>query len=188
MIYNLLINLACLLLNVVTETINYYLHNKSYIYMCTIDASKAFDRVNLFVLFTLLRKRNFCPLYLIFLMYSYCNQRMRVRWNSSNSREFILSNGVKQGGVLSQLLFSVYLYDLLCELRQCHMNGYFVGAVIYADDIKLLGPTRYSILAMLNLCDAYARNMVILFNPSKTNCIVSPQHIQIHFQDFHSTF
>ena len=54
--------------------------------MCTIDASKAFDRVNLFVLFNLLRKRNFCPLYLRFLMYSYCNQRMRVRWNSSNSR------------------------------------------------------------------------------------------------------
>ena len=44
--------------------------------MCTIDASKAFDRVNLFVLFNLLRKRNFCPLYLRFLMYSYCNQRM----------------------------------------------------------------------------------------------------------------
>ena len=70
---------------VVTETINYYLH-KSDIHMCTIDASKAFDRVNLFVLFNLLRKRNFCPLYLRFLMYSYCNQRMRVRWNSSNSR------------------------------------------------------------------------------------------------------
>ena len=83
-------------------------------------------------------------------MYSYCNQRMRVRWNSSNSREFLLSNGVKQGGVLSPLLFSVYLDDLLCELRQanvgCHMNGYFVGAVIYADDITLLGPTRSSIL------------------------------------------
>ena len=68
--------------SVVTETINYYLHNKSdiyiYRYMRTIDASKAFDRVNLFVLFNLLRRRNFCPLYLRFLMYSYCNQRMRV--------------------------------------------------------------------------------------------------------------
>ena len=37
--------------SVVTETINNYLHNKSDIYMCTIDASKAFDRVTLFVLF-----------------------------------------------------------------------------------------------------------------------------------------
>ena len=45
--------------SVVTETINYYLHNKSDIYICTIDASKAFNRVTLFVLFKLLRKRNF---------------------------------------------------------------------------------------------------------------------------------
>ena len=66
--------------------------------MCKIDASKAFDRVNLFVLFNLLRKHNFCPLYLRLLMYSDSNQRMRVRWKSLNSREFLLSNGVKQGG------------------------------------------------------------------------------------------
>ena len=66
--------------SVVTETINYiYMIRVIYIYVCTIDASKAFDRVNLFVLFNLLRKRNLCPLYLRFLMYSYCNQRMRVR-------------------------------------------------------------------------------------------------------------
>ena len=158
--------------------------------MCTIDASKAFDRVHLFALFNLLRKRNCCPLYLRFLMYSYCNQRMRVRWNSSNSIEFLLSNGVKQGGVLSPLLFSVYLDDLLCELRQanvgCHMNGYFVGAVIYADDITLLGPTRSSILSMLSVCDVYARNMDILFNPAKT-IVYFPQHIPLHFQDFHYT-
>ena len=44
------------------------------------------------------------------------------------------TNGVKQGGVLSTLLFSVYLNDLLCQLRDqnigCHMNSLFVGAVI----------------------------------------------------------
>ena len=106
--------------------------------------------VNLFVLFTLLRKRNVFPLYLRFLMYSYCSERMRVRWNSSNSREFLHSNGIKQGGVLSPLSFSVYLDDLLSELRQvnvgCHMNSYFMGAVIYADDITLLGLTCSSIL------------------------------------------
>ena len=51
------------------------------------------------------------------------------------------------------------------------MNGYFVGAVIYADDITLLGPTRSSILSMLNVCDVYARYMDIVFNPAKPNCI-----------------
>ena len=41
------------------------------------------------------------------------------------------------------------------------MNGYFVGAVIYADDITLFGLTRSSNLSMLNVCDVYARNMDI---------------------------
>ena len=58
----------------------------------------------------------------------------------------------------------------------CHMNGYFVGAVIYADDITLLGPPRSSILSMLNVCDVNARNMDSLFNPAKTNCIFSPAY------------
>ena len=30
------------------------------------------------------------------------------------------------------------------------MNSYFVGLVIYSDDITLLGPTRSNILSMLN--------------------------------------
>ena len=91
------------------------------------------------------------------------------------------------------MLFSVYLDDLICELRQanvgCHMNGYFVGAVIYADDITLLDPTRSSILSMLSVCDVYARNMDILFNPAKTNCIFSPTYpnshpgLQLHFMN-----
>ena len=69
------------------------------------------------------------------------------------------------------------------------MNGYFVGAVIYADDITLLGPTRSSILSMLSVCDVYARNMDILFNPAKTNCIFPPAYptslpgLPLHFMN-----
>ena len=59
---------------------------------------------------------------------------MMVMWNRSLSSKFDVTNGVKQGGVLSSLLFYVYLNDLLCQLRDqnisCHMNSHFVGAVI----------------------------------------------------------
>ena len=88
-------------------------------------------------------RRNFCPLYLRFLLKSYCVQNMMVRWNgalSFNSSNGV--NGVKQGGVLSPLLLSVYLDDLLHQLRErnigCHMNSDFVGTLMYADDITLL--------------------------------------------------
>ena len=102
--------------------------------MWSIDASKAFDRVNILLLFRKLRKKNFCPLFLRYLANSYCNQMMMVRWNGSLSDKFDVTNGFKQDGVLSPLLFSVYLSDLLCQLRDqnigCHMNSHFVSAVI----------------------------------------------------------
>ena len=69
------------------------------------------------------------------------------------------------------------------------MNGYCVEAVFIADDITLLGPTRSSILSMLNVCDIYARNIDILFKQAKTNCIFSPAHpnslpgLPLHFMN-----
>ena len=72
---------------------------------------------------------------------------MMVRWNDTLSGMFCASNGVKQGGVLSPILFSIYLADLIAELRSLnvgHING-------------LVG-------------EMYARNHDILFNPSKTTC------------------
>ena len=84
-----------------------------------------------------------CPLFLRFLIHSYCNQKMRVKWNRALSVTFSASNGVKQGGVLSLslLLFTVYLDQLILVLKElgigCHLNGMFVGALIYVDDITL---------------------------------------------------
>ena len=68
--------------SVVTETINYYLHNKSDIYMCTIDASKAFDRINLFVLFNLLRKRNFLFRCIWFTIMAFFNNSVKLYYTA----------------------------------------------------------------------------------------------------------
>ena len=79
--------------SVLCETIDYYVHDESDVYMCSIDASKAFGRVNILLLFRKLRKRNFYPLFLRYLINSYCNQMMMVRWNGI----FLVNvtNGVK---------------------------------------------------------------------------------------------
>ena len=95
------------------ETANYYVSRAVAAHVCMFDASKTFDRVNLLTLFRKLHNRSMCPLFLRFLIHSYCNQKMRVKWNGSLSGTFSASNGIKQGGVLSPLLFTVYLDQLI---------------------------------------------------------------------------
>ena len=77
--------------------------------MCTLDASKAFDCVNLLTLFNMLLKRDMSPIFLRFLMHTYGNQQVRVKWNGSTFDIFSTSNGVKQSDVLYPILFNVYL-------------------------------------------------------------------------------
>ena len=54
-------------------------------------------------------------------------------------------NGVKKSGVLSPILFNVYINTLILLVSEqgvgCHFHGQFVGVFIYANDITLLAPT-----------------------------------------------
>ena len=85
--------------------------------MCTLDCTKAFDRVSLVLLFTKLRERKMNPLVLRCLIYTYCNQKVFINWNGAKSTLFSATNGVKQGRVLSPRLFMVwygiFLFDIL---------------------------------------------------------------------------
>ena len=79
---------------------------------------------------------------------------MRIRWNGAYSDTFTICNGVKKDGVLSPLLFNIYLEELFLKLEgrglECHRNCMFVGAFIYADDITILAPKSTSLNKMLD--------------------------------------
>ena len=48
----------------------------------------------------------------------YTNQKVNIKWGNNKSKSFEVRNGVKQGGVLSPILFGVYVDKLLTKLRQ----------------------------------------------------------------------
>ncbi len=77
------------------ETIKYYLRNGSDVYMCLIDASKAFDRVHHDMLFQLLIERGIPAGVLRTLLDSYEKQRLRTVWNDCSSEIFKTKNGIK---------------------------------------------------------------------------------------------
>ena len=98
------------------ETIEYYVYNNSYVYVLLIDASKAFDRLCHSKLCNVL-ETYMCPLVRRLLYNIYCRSEIHVQWNSAHSTPFPLHNGVKQGRVLSPILFSMYIDSLLEKLK-----------------------------------------------------------------------
>ncbi len=79
---------------------------------------------------------------------------------------FSVSNSVKQGGVLSPILFSIYLDGLLSKLNKksvaCHMENYFVGCLAYADDLTLIVPSRQVLQIMISICEGYAADYDVI--------------------------
>ena len=122
-----------------------YCFNDYPVYGCFLDASKAFDRVDHHLLFKKLFQRDLPPVVVRALLTWYSEQEVSVLWNQSSSDKFSISNGVRQGGVLSPILFTVYMDDLLLELERagvgCFWRHHYVGAVCYADDLALLAPS-----------------------------------------------
>jgi hypothetical protein len=101
-----------------------YIHGGSPVFACFLDASKAFDLVNHDILFQRLVDRDLPGHLTRFLLSWYKNQSMSVRWRDSLSAPFTVSNGVRQGGVLSPILFTMYLDDLLVELSNLGVGCY----------------------------------------------------------------
>ena len=68
----------------------------------------------------------------------YLLQRMHIRWGNTISTSFRVSNSVKQGGIMSPVLFNVYMNDLSCALNRSNIGGRIGGEIVnhlsYADD------------------------------------------------------
>ena len=80
---------------------------------------------------------------------------MYVKWGSTMSSKFHVTNAVRQGGVLSPLLFNVYAN----ELSECFnksgvggsMNWTWFNHMLYADDICIISLSSSGLQRLLNI-------------------------------------
>ena len=157
------------------DTVEYYINNGNNVYATFLDCSKAFDCVRHDILFDILMEKGICPLIIRLLIVLYKNMMGTVKWNNNFSEKFSVFNGVKQGGVLSPALFTLYIDELIKLIHKskvgCYVGDLPASVFIYADDIVLLSPTRYSMKVLLDICEKFGRKYGLNFNPNKTECM-----------------
>ena len=173
---------------VLKETINYYTSSKGTVFCTLLDATKAFDRVKYCKLFRCLLQRKLPFVVLRLLLVMYTDHVTRIVWNGIQSRWFGVLNGVKQGGVMSPILFCVYFDDLLNALVEakvgCFIGNIFVGVLAYADDVVILAPTASAMRRLLKLCEEYAQTYSVLFNGAKSKCVVCESRSKVKVLGF----
>ena len=181
----------------VTSVVDHFNRQGAAVYGAAMDMSKAFDMVEWAELFSTLLDRKVDCLFLRLMLFIYRNQTCDVKWCGEYSHRFQVSNGVRQGAVSSAFLFSVYIDELLCILKKsrlgCHIDGVFLGAFIFADDIFLLSASRSGLQSLIDICQEFVsrKNLKFGTNPnpdkSKTKCIVFSKKAKDHLNLAHVT-
>jgi hypothetical protein len=142
-------------------------------YGCFIDFKKAFDSVNRDILWKKLEGRyGLHGKFLEILKSMYARTESCVRIGGSLTDWFDVRNGVKQGCILSPILFSLFLEDLVQEIKDLGKGVVceraIVSLLLFADDMVLIAPNPQSLHLMLATVSDWCQRMGIKMNLEKT--------------------
>ena len=157
--------------------IDHYKLKHQKVFTAFIDLRKAFDTVWRIGLFYKLLKQDI-PNRIFRVVYSmYTDTMCRIKFTNGLSVPFISERGVKQGDVLSPLLFNYFIDDLTQKLNGDIYDPVVIGnttvsILLYADDIVLLSQSREGLQNCLNTMYDYCSLWKLHVNADKSKVIV----------------
>ena len=104
---------------IINTLIQFYCHkNSKRIFSCFMDFQKAFDTIPRDLLFSKLLDHGVTGKFLNILKTLYLNDKCCVKVGNKTTDVFEVNQGVKQGCILSPLLFNIFLSDIVPLFRK----------------------------------------------------------------------
>ena len=154
-----------------------YCHkNNSKIYSCFVDFSKAFDTIPRDILLRKLLSIGINGNFFNIIKNIYNNDKACVKLNNQYTETFGINQGVRQGCVLSPLLFNIFLADLPKKLEsisgKVKIDTLEINSLIWADDLVLLSENENNLTQLLETLDAYCKDNKLTINIEKSKCMI----------------
>ena len=155
-----------------------YCHKKNRrLYGCFVDFSKAFDTVPRDILLHKLRQKGIDGRILEIIKTLYHEDSASVKIGKKYSPSFKTNIGVRQGCVLSPLLFNIFLADLQPALDECkdHVKvdkDKELSCLLWADDILMFAKSEQGLQDKLNKLEEYCEINKLTVNTDKTQCMI----------------
>ena len=89
---------------------------------------------------------------------------MKIIWGNTLSPSFKVGNGVKQEGILSPVLFNVYIDNLSIALNYTSIGCQLLNHLRYADDMCLISISSSGMQQLLNVCHSFSIEHSLLYN------------------------
>ena len=149
------------------------------VYACFVDYSKAFDYVDRDKVWDKFKRLNTSTKFTSMLKCIYNIVLACVRWNGELSGFFSCPLGLKQGCLLSPIIFSLLIGDVADNVRNNGLHGFQmipggaeIFSLLFADDIVLLSSTPHGLQRQINSLQSASKTLGLTVNLNKTKVMV----------------
>ena len=158
--------------------INHYIKaEKKELFLCFVDVRKPFDKVSHSIFWMKLFKYGISGKFMTLVKSMYEQVKSCVKSKSGLTYFFKYKRGVRQGRLLSPVLFSLFLNDLQGYLLEGGANGITlwdikIFSLLYADDLVLIAESEEDLKLLMRILGSYSDEFEMEINPKKTKVMI----------------
>jgi endonuclease/exonuclease/phosphatase family metal-dependent hydrolase len=178
-------------IRIINETIEDAKEQKKEIWLLFQDLSKAYDRVNIFMLEKAFKRLRLPSNFITLILNLFSNRKNRVFTAAGTTDLFDMLIGIDQGEVISPPLWCIYYDPLLCEIEERKL-GYNIkhtykqnlysdqitqieqhlSVLAFMDDTSWITESKQNLELILSIADGFYQLNNIMVNKQKSELLV----------------